>query len=156
DGASALEYAGQAVPSSAREVVFKLSDGTDKTIRFTDISTSAIALLWGCALLFVLVAGAVYRWSADAGLRNIFLTLAVSFATALAIVPVSLLGYGVATFIAGAGALTAGSSLLVLFLRFPRRVRHARVLSLGSFAGSLVLMLAQVAEYALPAAPRGV
>jgi diguanylate cyclase (GGDEF)-like protein len=152
DGEAPRAYAGQSVPSSVREIVFQLDDADHSalTLRPAEISTSLLALLFSGALLFVVVGGIVYRWSADAALRNVFLALTASFATTLAVIPASLLGYPAAVCLAALCSLTAGPSLLVAFLLFPRRMRWALRMAAGLFGISALLFAGQVIEWMAP------
>src|SRR5207249_3798051 len=99
------------------------STGTERTARPADISPSALGLLAGGALLFVVLGGIVFRWSADPVLGRLFLLLTGSFATALVAFPAALLGYPWFTYACSVAAMLAGPSLFGLFLWFPRPMR---------------------------------
>src|SRR5437667_415403 len=74
-------------------VAFGDSSGAERTVHPAAISPSSLWLMGGGALLFVLLGGIVYRWSADPVLGRLFLLLNGSFATALVAAPAGLLGF---------------------------------------------------------------
>ena len=150
DGQDPTPLAGTNVESSIREVVYTTAGGLTVTAGFTDDSGSRHALIFGGALLFVILGAVVFRWSADAALGRTFLILAGSFATALAAAPAARLGFPGGTYVAAGGALAATPSLVVLFMMFPRRMRFVRAAAISSFAISAALLVGQVAELVLP------
>src|SRR5205809_6373033 len=82
DGHDPRPLIGQEVPSSAEQLTFVVSTGAERNARPVEISSSSLWLLAGAALLFVVLGGIVYRWSADPVLGRLFLLLNGSFATA--------------------------------------------------------------------------
>jgi len=150
DGGDPGVYAGSDVPSSVRQVVFGNAATGAAVVEFNETSGSMLALLWGGALLFVIVGGLVFRWSADAVAGRVFFTFAAAFATALASGPLSRMGYPVAVYLTSAAGFVAAPSLLVLFMVVPRRMRGLRYVSLASVALSAVLFVSQVIEAAVP------
>jgi len=150
DGDDPRPFAGMDLPMSVHHVAFRNAAGVLSTASEPDLPASMLALLWGGALLFVVLGGAVYRWSADVSLGRQFMFLAATFATALAVVPLGRMGYSIGTIMAGAASLLAGSSLLTVFLMFPQRLRWTRAIAVGAFAISAVAILAQLAENVMP------
>jgi diguanylate cyclase (GGDEF)-like protein len=148
DGRDPSAFAGRDVPNSVREIAVREADGNERTLSATGLSASMLALLFGGALLFVLLGGIVYRWSADAALGRAFLLLAAAFATALAAAPAARLGNPLAACLASGGALTAAASLLVVFMMFPRRSRWVRQATVVSFGAAAALFAAQMLESA--------
>lgn len=152
DGQDPHGFVGSGIPSSVRQIVFTDAEGSARTVTFTDDSGSKSLLMVGGALLFVLLGSLVYRWSADVPLGRVFLMLAGSFATALAAAPAARSGVPYMSNLAAAGALGAASSLLVLFMLFPRRMRLVRPVLLLAFAGSGLLFIGQPIEQFLSSA----
>jgi diguanylate cyclase (GGDEF)-like protein len=150
DGEDPSAYVGQDIPANVRDAVFVDSAGNTDVVQFTETSLSMLALMWGGALLFVLVGGIVYRWSADAVVGRVFLTFAASFATMVASAPLARTGYPAAEYLTSGAALVATPSLVVLFMVFPRRMRGVRYVSLASICLSAALFVTQLLDPALP------
>jgi diguanylate cyclase (GGDEF)-like protein len=151
DGEDAGPFVGHQLPSSVHELAFRSTSGVDRVGR-AELSASVLTLLIAGALLFALLGGLVFRWSAEPMQGRLFLLLSGSFATALAAAPAGHLGYAWADYITPAAALLAAPSLLGLFLSFPRPMRHAQKVAGASLGIALVLSVGQVGEQA--AGPR--
>ena len=144
DGQDPRSFIGVEVPSASKQLTFVDSSGAERTARPADISPSSLWLLTGGALLFIVLGGIVFRWSADPMLGRLFLLLTSSFATALVAAPAALHGHPGFEYASSAAALVAGPSLFGLFLWFPRPMRRARVLVSASLLVATSLAVADI------------
>src|SRR5712691_9519688 len=127
DGVDAHSFIDDQLPSSAYAVTVRKPDGETRMLRANEWSLPLLGMLTGGALLFVVLGGLVYRWSADPILGRLFLLFSASFATALAALPAAMLGHlWAAAILTPTAALFATPSLFGLFLSFPRPIRFAR------------------------------
>jgi diguanylate cyclase (GGDEF)-like protein len=138
------------IPSTVQEVVFRDDSNDTLTIASSPIPMSLFVLLSAGGLLFALLGGLVYRWSADVALGRLFLLLSCSFATALLTAPASLLGNAFPGYLSGPAAVIAASALFGVFVYFPRPLRHASRLTGVSVTVAMGLAVAQALEPILP------
>jgi diguanylate cyclase (GGDEF)-like protein len=149
DGEGASVFVGHALNSAAHELTFRDRAGELRTVRAADMSISLLGLLAAGGLLFALLGGVVYRWSADPMLGRLFYVLCGSFATAMLATPAASLGYAWAAYLAPAAALLAAPTLFGLFLSFPRPLRHGHKLANAAVLLAIPLALGQVGALAL-------
>jgi diguanylate cyclase (GGDEF)-like protein len=149
DGEDAGLFVGHDLTSSVSVLTFRDDAGVLRTVRAPDTSMLLLGLLAAGGLLFALLGGVVYRWSADPIVGRLFLVLCGSFATVMTAAPAASLGSAWASYVTPAAALLAAPALFGLFLSFPRPVRHGHKLANAALLLAIPLAVGQLVVLAL-------
>jgi len=147
DGLDARTFVGLDL-GRAEQVVVADARGRLRTVQPPTLTEPLKVWLLGVALLFAVLGAAVQRWAADPWLGRIFLVFGGATALALASMPGALRGYALVNLLAASSATVASAAFTVVFLWFPRPVRHARWIVTGLAAVSATLLIPLAVLYA--------